>query len=257
MNKPRILLIDIETAPILAHVWKIWDENIGLNQIKSHSHLLSFAAKWLDGNEIFYEDQSGRKNIEDDTQLLKSIWKLLDEADIVIVQNGVAFDIPTIKARMMAKGIPPPSPFRTIDTLTQARKHFKFTSNKLEFLAEVMGCRVRKDKHKEFPGFDLWRECLSGNQKAWRDMRKYNIDDILVLQDVYLKMRPWIDSHPNVGIFFDSDRPLCPKCANTVERRGTRYTNAGHYQQYHCNKCGGYSRGRTLLDSNKKTHLSN
>jgi hypothetical protein len=248
MKSPRILLIDIETAPIEAHVWqmKLWNTNVGQEQLLSDMFILSYAAKWLNEKEIFYDDQSDRRSIRDDTHLLKSMYKLLDSADIVVVQNGVAFDIPTIKARMLAKNILPPSPFKVIDTCLLAKKTFNFSYNSLGFLAKAMGCKINKNPHKEFPGMKLWNECLKGNKKAWKEMRVYNIDDVLVLEEVYLKMRPWIDGHPNVGNYQDVERPVCPKCGGTVERRGTAYTQTGQYTKYHCLHCGGYSRGRQL-----------
>lgn len=225
MTQPRILLLDIETAPVLAHVWKIWDENIGLDQIKSDMYILSFAAKWIGESEIFYADQSARRNIEDDRHLLRALWRLMNEADIIITQNGVAFDIPIIKARMISRGIPPPSPFRTIDTLLQARRNFRFTSNKLEHLAKTIGCKQRKDEHRRFPGFKLWKACLDGDMRAWADMKKYNVDDVRTLEEVYLKMRPWIVQHPNIAAYFEGEAPACPKCGGHVQRRGYGVTN--------------------------------
>jgi hypothetical protein len=29
---PKVLIYDIETAPIVAHVWGLWENNVGLNQ---------------------------------------------------------------------------------------------------------------------------------------------------------------------------------------------------------------------------------
>lgn len=257
---PRILLLDIETAPILAAVWKIWDENIGLDQIQSDMHILSYAAKWLGEDKIFYEDQSQRRNVEDDKHLLKSLWKLFDECDIMVTQNGVSFDIPTIKGRMIANGLPPPSPFRNIDTMVQAKKSFRLTSNKLEHIAKTLGCKNRKQKHKEFPGFELWKECLNHNPKAWKVMKEYNIDDVRTLEEVYLKMRPWIVQHPNIGVYFDSDRPLCPKCGSAhMNKSKHRFTRAGQYIQYVCKDCGGYARGSTQImpQSKRKLQLHN
>lgn len=258
MVEPRILLVDIETAPIVAHVWqtRLWNTNVGVDQIIRDTHLLSFAAKWLGDKEIMYEDQSGVRSVKDDTRLLKSLWVLLDAADIVVVQNGVAFDLPTVMARMMAKGIQPPSPFKVVDTCTLARKKFNFSSNKLEFLAEAMGCKVKKQKHRKFPGIELWQECLDGNKEAWKEMKIYNKADVEVLEEVYLKMRPWMSQHPNVGIFIKDDKAHCPKCGSTsLHKRGTRTTEIGEYQQYYCNSCHGYSRGRTLM--NDKEHRKN
>jgi len=256
-DSPAILLLDVETAPILASVWRLWDENVGLEQIKKDKHLLSFAAKWLGDKDVMYEDQSHARLIEDDKKLLKSIWKLLDEADIVIAHNGQAFDVPMIQARMVIQGMTPPSPFRHVDTLREAKRHFGFTSNKLEYLAGQMGCP--KSAHKDFPGFELWKEVMLGNKKAWAEMKRYNIQDVKALEVVYLKLRPWIEGHPNVAIYTDLSNPACPKCGGNVQKRGTRITNFGKYQNYYCTNCGGWSRGRVLLNSpaDRKRQLAN
>jgi len=254
-------VVDIETAPILANVWRIWQENVGVEQIRKDTHLLSFAAKWLGETEIIYRDQSKVKAIENDKSLLLALWRLLDEADIVVVHNGRAFDIPTIKARMAINGINPPSPYRTVDTCIEARKHFNFTSNKLEYLAKTLGCKIVKDHHAEYPGFELWKECVKGNQRAWRVMKRYNIGDINALEEVYLKLRSWLDGHPNVGMYADDtngDEPVCPKCAGRVQRRGMRATQFGTYQNYVCNDCGGWSRGRKHIKVKRtREQLSN
>jgi predicted RNA-binding Zn-ribbon protein involved in translation (DUF1610 family) len=184
----------------------------------------------------------------------------LDEADIVVVQNGVAFDMPTIMARMMAKGIKPPSPFKVIDTCTLARKKFNFSSNKLEFLAEAMGCKVKKLKHRKFPGIALWQACLEGNREAWKEMKIYNMGDVNVLEEVYLKMRPWMAEHPNVGVYMKGGKLHCPKCgSSSLQKRGIRTTNISEYQQYVCNNCGGYSRARIMLNSveHRRNQLAN
>lgn len=262
-QRPRILLIDIETSPIIAHVWQmsLWNTNIRPEQIIKDTNILSFAAKWLDEDKIIYEDLSKKRDKSDDAPLLKSIWKLLDEADIVIVQNGVAFDIPTIKARMVAKNLPPMSGFKTVDTCKVARKHFNFSSNKLEFLARALNCKVQKHEHQKFPGLSLWLECIRGNRAAWKEMREYNIGDVLSLEEIYMKMRPWMPQHPNVGIYLHSDEPVCPKCGSKVESRGTRYTEYAHYRQYHClnKECGCYPRGRAMLNTvkHRKNQLAN
>lgn len=256
MKQPRILLIDIETAPILANVWKIWDENVGLDQIESDMHLLSFAAKWFGERGIIYSDQSLKKDVTNDKDLLKKIRSLMEEADLVIAQNGRAFDLPTIKARMIYHRIPPPPPVRIIDTLDQAKKNFRFTSNKLEYLAKFLGCPIIKDEHREFPGIKLWKECVAGNQRAWKVMRRYNSHDVLSLEPVYIAMRPWITQHPNVGMYIDSDKPLCPKCGSEhLTKSKNRVTQKGKYTQYQCQNCGGYCRDAVQLESKSKLKL--
>ena len=63
MSKPRILLIDIETAPLLSYTWGTWDQNIGLNQIEQDTYILSWAAKWYDGSGVMYKDQRNAKDL--------------------------------------------------------------------------------------------------------------------------------------------------------------------------------------------------
>lgn len=252
MNKPAILILDIETAPILANVWKIWDENIGLNQIKSDWHLLSYAAKWLGEKAVIYEDQSLTAHIENDFRLLKSLHGLLDRADIVVAHYGKKFDLPAINSRLIIAGFSPPSPYKVVDTKEIASRSFRFTSNKLEFLSNTL-CEKKKLTHRTFSGFELWRECLAGNPKAWAEMKRYNIRDIESLEELYLKLRPWCNNHPNHASYFDEANPVCPKCgSDKINRNGFCCLAVGKYQRYQCAACGGWARGSQLVNTKEK-----
>jgi len=250
-NTPRIATVDIETAPLESFTWGIWDQNIGLEQIKTEWSILSYAWKWLDSKAIIQADTSGRgiKKVRDDKKLAGQLWKLLDEADIVVAQNGIKFDIKKINARLIQHGFGPYSPIRVVDTLQVAKKHFGFTSNKLEWQSQKL-TDSPKSKHKRFPGFELWLECLADNPAAWAEMRKYNKQDVLATEKLYLKQRPWIAQHPNVGTYSGESAPSCPKCGSThVTKQGTKTMQAGVYQQYKCQGCGGWSRGKAMLNA--------
>lgn len=242
----KVLLLDIETAPLVADVWGMWQQNVGLNQIVYDWYILSWAAKWADGKRVFYADQSKAANIEDDSEMLRGLWSLLDEADIVVAHNGSRFDIPKINARFVKAGLPPPSPYRQVDTLKLAKAKFKFTSNRLAYLAKFLGVE-EKEEHHAFPGHLLWTEVRKGNAKAWREMRKYNIQDVDTLEQVYMRLRAWDSKHPNLGV----DGGVCPVCgeSHSLEKRGFAYTNGGKYQRYVCTAegCGAWSRGKTNL----------
>jgi predicted RNA-binding Zn-ribbon protein involved in translation (DUF1610 family) len=237
---PKIYVIDIETAPKIAYVWRFFKEHVGAKQVLDHGHIMSFAAKRLGDDQIIYKEN--RK--DDDKAITQALIDVLDDADIVIAQNGDRFDLPSINGRALVHGLKPPSPYKTVDTLKVARNEFKFERNSLEYLAIILGC-APKDQHKDFPGFELWLECLRGNDAAWNEMRLYNIQDILTLEEVYIKMRPWIRNHANLGIYIEHDGPVCPKCGSVhVTRRGYTTTNTGKYQRFRCNDCGGWARSR-------------
>lgn len=252
---PKILLVDVETAPIIGHMWSIWDQTLGLEQIKQDWHLLSWAAKWIQSDIVMYMDQRNVKNMEDDTKLLAGIWKLLDEADIIITHNGKQFDSKKLNARFIIKGFQPPSRYRHIDTLQIAKKNFAMTSNKLEYLANVLDTKHKKLKHGQFPGFELWKECLKRNKAAWNEMEKYNKHDVLTLEDVYKKLLPW-DRSVDFNVYNDSLEVVCACGGKEFRNKGYAYTNLGQYRRYKCLACGAEARGRdNLLSKAKKASL--
>lgn len=249
---PKVLLLDIETAPVLGYVWGLWQQNVALNQIHTDWYVLSWSAKWLNESKVMYMDQRNAKNIEDDTAILKGIWKLLNEADVIITQNGRAFDQKRLNARFIIQGFQPPATFKHIDTLAIAKKHFGFTSNKLEYMTDRLCVRHKKLKHPKYAGFELWRQCLLGNLDAWQEMEKYNKQDVLALEELYHKLIPWDDTAVNFSLYTDEDHHVC-RCGSTqFQKRGYHYTQVGKYQRYKCNSCGAWTRDRINHFSNKK-----
>jgi hypothetical protein len=242
LTGPRIAVYDIETAPNLVYTWGLYKQNIGISQIVRDWSILSVSYSWLDEDKVHYFDCE--ENPLDDSTLLAKSWELMDEADILVGQNSKHFDTRKLNARLIEQGFPPPSPYKQIDTKVEAAKIAMFTSNKLEWLAAHLA-DVPKDKHNEFPGFELWSECLNGNPRAWAAMRKYNPIDVRSTKDVYLRLRPWIEGHPNVAAYNDDETPQCPKCGSTdLQQRGYARTQVGVYPRLHCQSCGGWSRGR-------------
>jgi DNA polymerase elongation subunit (family B) len=244
MRGPKILLLDIETAPIQAYVWSLWGNDVALNQIKKDWHVLSWAAKWLPSKNVVYHDQRNAKNIENDKQILKPLWQMMDDADIIVTQNGKKFDEKKLNSRFAIHGFPPPAPYKHIDTLAIAKKKFAFTSNKLEYLTEKLNKKYKKLKHEEFAGFELWRQCLAGNVKAWKAMEKYNKYDVLALEELYHTLVKW-DNTVNFSVYYDE--PTCSCGSTEFERRGFYYTGVGKYQRYKCVECGTWTRGRQNL----------
>jgi DNA-directed RNA polymerase subunit RPC12/RpoP len=243
----KVLLLDIETAPIRAAVWRIWKENVGLNQIQTDWFLLSFSAKWLGSDEIIYQDLRGYVNNECDALLLDHLWTLLDECDIVVGHNMKGFDIKKINARFIQEGYERPSAYKIVDTLDIAKKNFGFTSNKLAYLTDKLCTKYKKSEHGKFHGFHLWEECLKDNHDAWEEMESYNKLDVLSLEELYLKLRAWDDKHPNVALHYNDGRVRCNSCGSDdmYKMVGKHvYTNLSEFETYHCGNCGSIKRSR-------------
>jgi hypothetical protein len=239
---PRILIFDIETAPVVGYVWQPWKTN--LIAIKEDWYLLSFAYKWLGEDTTYYHQKAARKG--DDRVLTKQLHSLLDRADIVVAHNLDKFDLRKANARFLYHDLPPVSPIMQIDTLKEAKRYFANTYNSLNGLGELLEVGAKK----EHSGFSLWLGCMENDEEAWARMAEYNIEDVELLERVYLRLRPYMGTpgkkgHPNLG-FWNPGETTCPKCGGTeLTKRGKHRTTVSEFQTYQCKTCGGYSRVRT------------
>lgn len=233
-TKMKILFLDIETSPNTAHVWGLWDQNIGLNQLLETSKVLCWAAKWYGKQGIMYESiyQSNPK------AMLKSVYCLLEEADAVVHFNGTKFDIPTLNKEFLLHGFRPPQPVKQIDLLKVCRNRFRFPSNRLDYIANILGLGTKRKV-----GHELWIGCMENDPKSWKEMEKYNKHDVKLLEGVYGKLLPWIKDHANYNLYGDHSL-VCPNCGSThYQRRGIAITRTLRYTRHSCNNCGTWFRG--------------
>lgn len=222
----KILFFDIETTPNLGYWWHgLWEQDI--IKIKKEGSVLCFAYKWADSKQTHFVGLN-RKNRK---QLAKELWKIFDEADIIVAHNGDRFDIKKSNVFFLKHGLTPPSPYKTVDTRKEAKKHFMFNSNKLTDLGKFL----ELGEKEQTGGFSLWEGCMSGDRKAWHTMEVYNRQDVVLLEKVYKKLLPWMKSHP------DTLLGECPKCgSDRVQSRGLSVTRKGSKSRLHCQSCGGW-----------------
>lgn len=246
---PKVLLFDLETSPILGYTFGLYETNV-LHVVRD-SFMLSFAFKWQGDKKVQVRALPDyplyKKDRYDDTSLLKDLHALIDSADIVIAHNGDGFDVKVANARFIKQGLDPIANRISIDTLKEARKKFRFTSNKLTDLATYAGLGQKK----ETGGKDLWVNCMDGDPKAWRKMKEYNIHDVVLLEGIYLWMRPWMKTHPNMNIFKNTIAQ-CSRClSSNVMKWGRRFKGGGAYQRFMCGECGCEMLGTQNLIDNK------
>lgn len=246
---PRILILDLEMAPMRAYVWRRWKENITLDQTITDNFILCWSAKWIyDPNVISASLTPSEIKREDDSRITAEMWSLLNRADIVIAYNGRKADLPWLNSAFLRAGLPPTKPFFLVDPYDVVKRVFGFTSNKMDAIAGYLGI-----EHKLSTNFDLWRECMEGNAEAMQYMVKYNQVDVKILEEIYIRMRPWIPRHPNIANIMETD--CCPFCAsdNYEELIGQYYfTTTGKYKLYRCNDCGAVFRSRVTEPRDEK-----
>lgn len=250
---PNILIVDIETSPIAAYVWRLWKQNVYLDQIMSDWFCLAWAAKWLNHPETMSEVLTPEEvKEENDKRIMTKLWNVLNDADIVIAHNGNSFDIPKIRSRFLLNGLPPTTFYHQIDTKLVAAKEFGFSSNKLDALAKHFNLPLKMETD-----FKLWKSCMDGNEEALSYMEEYNRYDVQLLEKVYLILRPWIKNHPNVTLYDDKHGNRCPSCGGkNLHKEDFFYTHVNKFPVYRCQSCGALSRDRKAVKREVITNVS-
>lgn len=223
-NDLKILTLDIETKPIKAYVWKIWDQNIGLNQIIEDGGVICVGLKW-EGKpvEIYSEWEHGHLT------MLENVHAALRMADVVISYNGARFDLPLLNGEFLLHGLPPIPPVTHIDLFKTVKK-FKFLSSKLEYIGPLLKLG-KKIKHE---GFELWVKVLKGDPKAQKAMEEYCKMDVVLTEKLYKAIRPFITDHP----YLQAKPGACPACGSEdSHKRGFRLTRFFKIQRNQCKSC--------------------
>jgi transposase-like protein len=234
VDMPAVLVMDIETLPIKAYVWGPWEQNIQHNQVIEDWCVLCWSAKWLDDPRMIHDCLTPKEAVaRNDLRIVKSMWKLFDDADIIIAQNGKKFDIPKMNTRFWKYQMDRPASYKIIDTLDTARRVFGMTWNNLDYLGEYLGLgkKVKTD-------FGLWVDCDHGDQEALKYMQRYNENDVTLLERIYLKMRGWMPGHPRFTTY-EKVVGVCPVCMDANIRNIGLYTAVvRQYKEFRCEHCG-------------------
>lgn len=254
LKKPNILFFDIETAQIIAKVWQLkGNEYIEPSRIVDDWYVICWAAKWLNKDRVMSAVVTPEEALKrNDKRVVQELFKLLDKADVVIGHNSDKFDIKKIKARFLKHDLKLPSPYQSVDTLKIARKEFGLTSNKLDYICKYLGI----DAKISTGGIKLWDDCEAGDEKALRKIDKYCKNDVVIDEQIYLKLRPYIRNHPNLALYMESEEEVCPNCGSKKLEKG--YIISTKNNQYNGAKCecGAYVRfTKSILDKDKRNLL--
>lgn len=224
------LVIDVETRPNLAWIWNLWgDQRVGLNQVAEAGSVISFAAKWHGAKKVmFYSDHHDGHD-----EMVAAAHRLINEADALIHYNGSAFDVKLLNREFLLANLAPPMSPDDIDLLRVMKKRFKFPSNALASVSHWLELG-QKTPHT---GFDLWRDCMMGDEKAWGLMKRYNIQDVRLTEDLYDRLLPWIPNHPNVALYNETP-DACPQCGKgPLWSKGLKHTKTLTYRRMQCQSC--------------------
>ncbi len=236
MNKPKILILDIETRPALAYVWRLFDENVGLDQLVEPSQILSVGWKWRGKGKFEYADVWPVRSRLKRRKMLARIHAVMSQADAVVTFNGARFDLPKLTGEFLVAGMAPVGQVSSID-VHRTTKKMGFTSTKLAHVLPLLGLGYKLDTG----GFKLWREYMDGSRKARSEMKTYNEGDVRGLERLYDRVLPYITDHPYLGEFAGN----CPNCGSShIQHRGYRKTRMFKIERVQCMDCGAWASGK-------------
>lgn len=246
-REPKVLLFDTENTPNLGYIWAKYQQDV--IDYEHEWYMLCFSYKWMGQKKIYNKSLPDyklyKKEPTNDRELITDLWKLFDEADIIIAHNGDKFDIRKTNAKFLEHKLPVPSSYKTVDTLKIARKYFYLNSNKLDDIGKHLNIG-RKIEVNKFGGFGLWKACMDGNKKAWKTMTKYCNQDVKLLEDVYNELKKWHVSHPDLTLY-TGKRGCCKQCqSKRLQKRGYEYLKVKVYQRLFCLDCGKWQRGEEI-----------
>ena len=200
--------------------------------------VIVFGYKWSDEKEA-HSITISREKLKrfDDSDLLKEASLLLEQADLVVAHFGSVFDRRFIQGRLLINKLPPIPFTKMRDTCMIARSIAKFSSNRLKHLAKILGMRHRKLENN-WP--TAWFKVMQGDMDALKGLAHYCEGDVLALEELYLRLRPFDNPHPRIL----DDRTKCPVDGGTIQYRGWAYVNDLKYRRYQCQKCGKWGRER-------------
>lgn len=243
MTDTKILAFDLETAPNLVYTFSLFKPMIGHEQIVEPARIICFSAQWVGTKKTIFmsEHHDGYE------EMLKGLYDLLDEADVVLTFNGVNFDGPWSLGEFMAQGWNPPSPFKHLDIYQHVKRFTRFPSRKLDYIAD----RLLGEKKVKHEGFALWKACLEGDDKAWARMKRYAIKDTKLLIRLFEDIKGWL----KLPIQISEDPTACHNCGGTnLQRRGYARTQYSKYPRYQCTDCGKWLRGTARQASTEVRH---
>ncbi len=245
-KKPKIVFFDIEIIAdldrVMARLFRLYP---GATMGANLSTIISFGYKlegWKKAKCINAWDFPSRwkRDINDDYMVCKKLYEIMKDADGIVGHYSSKFDFKFINARLLYHGFPPLPKVNHVDTCLVARKKLKLSHNRLDDVADFLGCERKMNSE----GNDLWVRVANKQKKACKHMSDYCKQDVEVLQQVYHRMLPLMVEVPNYNLFSGQlEERLCPNCGSArMHKCGKRSTKTMTYNRYRCYDCGTYSR---------------
>lgn len=196
----KTVFLDIETSLIEIYAFRLGMMRPNIESLKEGSQTKLLTAAWGSWYDLHHYGEEGVKSVGnhhrkgafkkdplDDTYVLRKMWDVLDDADIIVAHNAT-FDRGWIEGRFMDLGWKQPSKYYVYCTY-QTLHGLNGVSKKLDYLSQKL-IGTEKVKHEGLP---LWVGCQNGDVESFEKMEAYNIGDIYdTLYKVFCRTAPYV-----------------------------------------------------------------
>ena len=142
--------------------------------------------------EIFRIDEypMWKKEIWNDSDIVKAIRERLKEFDVIVTHYGRGFDWPFLQSRLLKYGLPFLDEKLHIDCYRLAKKHLRISSRSLASLGRH--CKIQEEKMK-LP-WETWEKASHGHIPSMDLLVERCISDTRITSDLFNKLVPLIKS---------------------------------------------------------------
>jgi len=235
---PKIMVYDLETSRVEAHLWNTGKQYVGHDNLKSETQILSVAWKWLGEDTVHDLKWSMKKR--NDKKLVKAFVEEYNKADMVIGFNNNSFDNKLLNSRAMKYNLDINTTIKSFDIMKQAKKVFRLASYSMAYISRFLEVGGKLDYSG---GVKMWEDIQFGTKdeakQSMKIMLAYNKRDVVLTEEIYLKLRKYLGNVIHAGVFAGEDKCSCPNCASTsTSLYGTQITPAGTIgRTMVCDKC--------------------
>ena len=250
---PKVLVFDIETSKTHFSGYRTGKQYVRAEQIEKHPYVMGWAAKWLFEPEMysnFVTPVSARRR--DDRAVIKELYKILTQADYAITYNGDNFDIKVMNVAWAKNGYGSNQFYNSIDLYKKVRQVWRLPSYSLKNVCEYFGLSPKMKREDT-------DEAEAGDPEALKHDEAYCRQDVFSTEDLYLFLRPWMKTHPNMASVYDmyheleDDEIHCPRCLGVVHlwKWGRQSTNPNGttYRATNCPHC------KCVIRNKKPKHI--
>jgi hypothetical protein len=165
---------------------------------------------------------------------VRDFLRVYESADMTVAYNGILFDRPYLLAKCLEHKLPIPPNVPMQDPYFCVKANLRISRKSLQNTAYFLKLGNEKTPVEG----KIWKKAGAGDAKSIKYIVDHCVADVLVLEELYVYLRPLMRTHWRLG----GTLGQCRFCSSfKLQSRGTLMTkNKGEVRRVQCMECGGW-----------------